>query len=185
MKKNKPIEYVNNNDFLKSIVQYKKDCRAAKRNKLPKPRIPEYAGKCILLIAENFSHKSWFSQYPFKEELICDGIENCIMYFDNFNLKKSKNPFAYFTQIIYFAFRRRVIKERKQLYTKYKYAEHQSVFGEQDTYQADDSDMQHQQYEQYDNITDFIKKFEDDEVAKNKEKEKKKKLAKKKAAKAA
>jgi hypothetical protein len=173
IKKSKNM-YVNNADFYKAIVQYKKDCRLAKKNNEAKPKIPDILGKQLLLIAENLSHKSWFSSYPFKEELIGDAIENCILYFDNFNPKKYKNPFAYFTQIIYFAFRRRIIKERKQLYTKYKFAEHQAVLGEQEQSQPDEDGMARQQFEQYDNITDFIKNFEDMES------EKKKKISEKK-----
>jgi hypothetical protein len=106
--------YVNNADFLKSMIQYKKDCRRAKRAAEPKPKIPDYMGKCLMLIAENLSHKPNFISYSFRDEMICDAIENCIMYFDNFDPKKSKNPFAYFTQIIYFAFIRRIHKEKKQ-----------------------------------------------------------------------
>lgn len=170
----KKAHYVNNADMLKAIIQFKKDVRAAKKLGKPKPKIPDIVGRQLLLIAENLSHKSWFSQYPFREELIGDGIENCILYFDNFDPKKSKNPFAYFTQIIYFAFRRRIIKERKQLYTKYKFAEHQGVLGEQEQQSPDDDGMSRQQFEQYDNITDFIKNFEDME-AKRKKKVKKKK----------
>ena len=167
--------YVNNADLLKSIIQFKKDVRIAKREGKPKPRIPDYVGKCLLLIAENLSHKPNFSNYPCREEMIGDGIENCIMYFDNFDPKKSKNPFAYFTQIIYYAFLRRINKEKKQLYTKYKYAEHVGTLGNTDQIDNQSEDgISSQHFELYDNLSEFIGTFEDTK------KKKKKKVAKKK-----
>jgi hypothetical protein len=137
------INYVNNAEMLKQIINYKKECRSAKRNGLKKPQIPEIIGKQLLLIAENLSHKPNFYSYPCKEEMQGDGIENCIMYFDNFDPKKSKNPFAYFTQIIYYAYLRRIQKEKKQLFTKYKFAEHHGVMGNMEQYESEDGVKHH------------------------------------------
>jgi hypothetical protein len=170
-------KYVNNKDFLQSIIEYKKACRDAKNNNKPKPRIPEYAGKCILLIAENLSHKLNFNGYSFKDEMQGDGIENCIMYFDNFNPRKYKNPFAYFTQIIYYAFLRRILKEKKQLYTRYVLTQQFSILGDLETPDNDDG-TNRQQFELYENISDFIGKFED--TKKRKKKKAVAKVAKKK-----
>jgi hypothetical protein len=96
----KQKHYVNNEDFLKSLVQYKKDCAVAKKAKKDKPPIPNYIGECFMKIAEGLSHKPNFINYTYRDEMISDGIENCLMYFENFDPEKSKNPFAYFTQII-------------------------------------------------------------------------------------
>jgi len=167
-------QYVNNAEFLRVIIEYKKACRIAKKEGKPKPKIPDYAGECLLLIAENLSHKPWFNGFTWKEEMIGDGIENCARYFDNFNPNKYKNPFAYFTQIIYFAFHRRIIKERKMLYGKYKYAQHQLTMGNFEYHENEDGSVQ--QVELYDNINDFIKTFEDFET---KRKAKKKAIVKK------
>jgi DNA-directed RNA polymerase specialized sigma24 family protein len=82
--------------------------------------IPDYAGECFLKIAERLSHRPNFINYAFREEMVSDGIENCVMYASNFDHEKSSNPFAYFTQITYYAFLRRIEKEKKQLYIKYK-----------------------------------------------------------------
>ena len=87
---------------------------------IQKPMIPDYAGECFLKIAERQSHRPNFINYAFREEMVSDGIENCVMYASNFNPEKSSNPFAYFTQITYYAFLRRIEKEKKQLYIKYK-----------------------------------------------------------------
>ena len=173
----KPINYVNNQDFYKCIVQYKKDCRLAKRNKQPKPRIPDYVGKCLLLIAENLSHKLNFNSYTFRDEMCGDGIENCIMYFDNFDTKKYKNPFAYFTQIIYYAFLRRILREKKQLYTKYVLTQQFGVLGDLETPDNDDG-TNRQQFELYENISDFIGKFEEVKKRKKKNAAAKKRLTK-------
>jgi len=110
--------YIDNKTFLKEIIAYKKTVRSAKSKNLPKPGVSNYIGQCFLDIANNLAKKPNFANYPFKEEMIGDGIENCIQYTDNFDPKKSSNPFAFFTQIIYYAFIRRIQKEKKQLYVK-------------------------------------------------------------------
>jgi hypothetical protein len=113
-------QYVNNADFLAAIKEYKKELNHAKDNGLPKPQIPNYLGECILKIATHLSYKPNFINYTYKDDMILDGIENCINYFDNFDPDKSSNPFAYFTQIIYYAFLRRIQKEKKHSYIKNK-----------------------------------------------------------------
>jgi hypothetical protein len=161
----KKKHYVNNKDLLSAILVYKKEAREAKREKLPPPRMPEYVGSCLMLIAQNLSHKPNFSNYTFREEMIGDAIENCCMYFDNFDPKKSKNPFAYFTQIIYYAFLRRIHREKKQLYTKYKLTEQMGVLGEGE---IDDEDGHKPQFEMYDNLSTFIENYETAKAPKKK-----------------
>ena len=112
--KKKPVHYVNNAEFLQAIIDYKSQCKDAEECGDPKPQISNYLGECILKIARKLSNRPNFINYSYKEDMILYGIENCIQYFDNFNPEKSKNPFAYFTQIIYFAFLRRIDKEKKQ-----------------------------------------------------------------------
>ena len=124
MQKRKRSEhYVNNKEFLEAIVKYKNDVAEAAEKGEPKPRITNYLGECFLKIATHLSYKPNFVNYMFREDMICDGIENCLQYIDNFNPEKSKNPFAYFTQIIYYAFLRRIQKEKKQLEIKGKILE--------------------------------------------------------------
>jgi len=166
--------YVNNADFLKALIQYKKECRKAKRDGTIKPKIPNYVGKCLMLIAENLSHKPNFISYSFRDEMIADGVENCIMYFDNFDPKKSKNPFAYFTQIIYFAFLRRIHKEKKQLYVKYKSTEQIGVLDEYEQFELEETGGATKQFEMYDNISEFIQNYEQSKL--NKKKKTKKSL---------
>ncbi len=115
--------YVNNKDFLHAIVQYKNRVEKAKENGDPKPPVGEYIGGCFLKIAQHLSYKPNFVNYMFKDDMIGDGIENCITYIDNFDPAKSSNPFAYFTQIIYYAFLRRIQKEKKQVDIKNKMIE--------------------------------------------------------------
>lgn len=109
--------YVDNKKLYYELTQY-----LEKRLKNSDTPIPDYVGSCILLIAYNLSNKPNFVGYTnnWKEEMISDGIENAIMYLHNFNPEKSKNPFAYFSQIIYNAFIRRINKEKKQQYIRYK-----------------------------------------------------------------
>lgn len=112
--------YVNNADFLKAISEYKQQVNEAKEKGLPKPIVSNYIGECILKIANHLSYKPNFINYSYRDDMILDGIENCIQYIDNFDPTKSNNPFAYFTQIIYYAFLRRIAKEKKQSYIKGK-----------------------------------------------------------------
>ena len=112
--------YVDNDQFLKAMNDWKKEVRKAKREKLPTPPVTDYIAKCFYEIAERLSHRPNFINYPFREDMIGDGIENCLQYAHNFDPKKSENPFSYFTQIIFYAFLRRIEKEKKQAYIKYK-----------------------------------------------------------------
>jgi len=150
--------YVNNKEMLAAIVQYRKDVRKAKRLKLPKPKIPDSIGKQIYLIAVNLSHKPNFSSYTFKDDMISDGIENCIMYFDNFDPKKSKYPFAYFSKITFYAFVRRIQREKKQLYIKYKATQQSGILHDSE---YRDEDNPGAQFEMYENLIEFIEKFEE------------------------
>ena len=122
----KKQHYVDNEKFLVVMGDYREKYLQAKDNDEELPIIPDYAGECFLKIAERLSHRPNFINYAFREEMVSDGIENCVMYASNFNPEKSANPFAYFTQIIYYAFLRRIEKEKKQLYIKYKTMEEHS-----------------------------------------------------------
>ena len=122
-KRKRSEHYVNNKEFLEAICEYKRKVKVAAENGDPKPRITNYLGECFLKIATHLSYKPNFVNYMFREDMICDGIENCLQYIHNFDPSKSTNPFAYFTQIIYFAFLRRISKEKKQLEIKAKILE--------------------------------------------------------------
>ena len=118
--KKKSEHYVNNKEFLLALVDFRAECKVAEEKGDPKPRINNYIGSCFLKIATHLSYKPNFVNYMFREDMICDGIENCVQYIGNFDPSKSSNPFAYFTQIIYYAFLRRISKEKRQLEIKNK-----------------------------------------------------------------
>lgn len=136
----KTEHYVDNKVFLDALIQYKKQIREASENEQPRPRVPNYIGECFLKIATHLSYRPNFINYMFREDMICDGIENCLQYVDNFDPEKSSNPFAYFTQIIYFAFLRRIQKEKKQLEIKNKILD-QSGYSEVFFGDGESSDM--------------------------------------------
>ena len=119
-KKVAKAHYVDNAKFLEEMIEYKKMYHISKSNDEELPIISEYLGSVFLKIAQRLSFRPNFINYAFKDDMISDGIENCLHYIHNFNPEKSNNPFAYFTQIIYYAFIRRIQKEKKQLYIKYK-----------------------------------------------------------------
>ena len=112
--------YVNNAEMLDAIKAYRALLIESKTNNTESPRIPEYLGECVLKIATRLSHKANFINYSYRDDMILDGIENCIQCMHSFNPEKSSNPFSYFTQVIYFAFLRRIAKEKKQSYIKGK-----------------------------------------------------------------
>ena len=122
-KRKRSEHYVNNKEFLAALIKYREDVEIAQIQNKPKPVIPRYIGDCFLKIANHLSFKPNFVNYMFKDDMVCDGIENCVQYINNFNPEKSKNPFAYFTQIIHYAFLRRIQKEKKQLEIKTKIIE--------------------------------------------------------------
>jgi hypothetical protein len=160
----KQKHYINNADFLAALVEYKRKSKEAKKNKKSPPPIPNYIGECFMKIAEGLSHKPNFNNYTYRDEMISDGIENCLMYFDNFDPEKSKNPFAYFTQIIYYAFLRRIQKEKKQTYVKYKATEQMGILDEFEMLEFEDGTSK--QFELYDNIAEFIETYEEAKAAK-------------------
>ena len=122
----KKQHYVDNEKFLEVMRNYREEYLKAKDDETILPQIPDYAGECFLKIANGLSYKPNFINYTYRQEMISDGIENCLQYIHNFNPEKSKNPFAYFTQIIYYAFIRRIQKEKKQTHVKNKLIEKQN-----------------------------------------------------------
>jgi hypothetical protein len=140
MPKKKSEHYVNNKELLEAMINYRtgversylktfnKDLTEFPKQERGKqwegkPTIPNYLGECFLKIATHLSYKPNFVNYMFREDMISDGIENCVQYIHNFDPERSKNPFAYFTQIIHYAFLRRIQKEKKQLDIKNKIIE--------------------------------------------------------------
>ena len=173
-KKVAKAHYVDNALFLEAMIEYKKQWQTSKDNEEELPIISEYLGSVFLKIAQRLSFRPNFINYAFKNDMISDGIENCLHYIHNFNPDKSSNPFAYFTQIIYYAFIRRIQKEKKHLYIKYKSMQNYEISPEYVEYMNYDEDFK--------TVTDF--KNSDfrvvvDEFVDNFEKSKKKKAAKK------
>jgi hypothetical protein len=117
-------DYINNKEFYALLVDYKRMCNEAEEAGEDRPRVPDEIGKCFYMIATKLATNWRFSGYTYKEEMVGDGIENCIVAVHNFNAEKSQNPFGYFTQIVWYAFLRRIEKEKRQTFVKYKSLEH-------------------------------------------------------------
>jgi len=174
-KTTKKEHYVNNKEFLAAMVEYTKNVNRAKRKKEAKPPVTDYIGSCFLKIANHLSYRPNFINYTFRDDMISDGIENCLQYLDNFNPKKSNNPFAYFTQIIYYAFIRRIQKEKKQVTIKNRLIT-ESNYDDMTLQPGEDREFKNQ-------FTEFLKKNMSvdeqqkiaDDLAKKKKKRKKKK----------
>ena len=142
--KKKTIHYVNNKEFLQAIVERKTLIKEAESVGEGPPQITNYLGECILKIANHLSYRPNFINYTYREEMISDGIENCLQYIDRFDPAKSSNPFAYFTQIIYYAFVRRITKEKKQQMIKEKLLKESNIES-RIAVQAHDNESDYQQ----------------------------------------
>jgi len=158
--------YVNNRDFLDALIQYKADCTAAEDTGDELPRVPDYIGTCIYQIATRLATKPNFSGYTYKDDMISDGIENCLLYIRNFNPDKSQNPFAYFTQIIWYAFLRRIAKEKRQMYIRFKSS--QSMLASGGTYTGEEVDLYLNTSADY--MNSFVQDYEDKEAQKKEKK---------------
>ena len=171
--KKKPEHYVNNKEFLHAMIDYRKSVNKAKRLKQNKPPVPNYVGECFLKIANHLSFRPNFINYTYRDDMISDGIENCLQYLDNFNPKTSNNPFAYFTQIIYYAFVRRIQKEKKQTTIKHRMIQNANY---------DDMRLQPGEDREFKNqFTEFLQKnLPQEEPVKKTTTKKKKKVIKKK-----
>ena len=126
MAKKKSVHYVDNAKFLEAMKEWKEKCKDAEEAGDDPPRITDYIGECFLKIANGLSYRPNFINYTYRQEMISDCIEKCLQYIHNFDPEKSKNPFSYFTQIIYYAFIRRIQKEKKQSHIKNKMIEKRS-----------------------------------------------------------
>ena len=144
MKKKVTQHYVDNKKFLEAMVIYKDKVNNAKENNRTKPDVTNYIGECFLKIANHLSYRPNFINYTYRDDMISDGIENCLQYMNNFNPEKSTNPFAYFTQIIYYAFIRRIQKEKKQSLVKQKMIANAGVENIMDRLEGDDSQYKSQ-----------------------------------------
>ena len=169
----KKEHYVNNKEFLEAMKAYRKSVNKAKKEKREKPPVTDYIGSCFLKIANHLSYRPNFINYTFRDDMISDGIENCLQYLDNFNPAKSNNPFAYFTQIIYYAFIRRIQKEKKQVTIKNKLIT-ESNYDDMTLQPGEDKEFKNQ-------FTEFLKKnMPIEEQQKIADSNKKKKTRKKK-----
>ena len=151
-KRKRSEHYVNNKEFLAALIAYREEREIAEAKGLPRPIIPRYIGECFLKIATHLSFKPNFVNYMFKDDMVCDGIENCVQYIHNFNPEKSQNPFAYFTQIIHYAFLRRIQREKRQLEIKNKILEksgYSEVFDDNNTLDGSN-------YSDYNSIKDAV-----------------------------
>jgi hypothetical protein len=132
MKPKQKPHYVNNKEFSQAVVDYVKKVNQAEAEGKQLPIVPDYIAQCFLKIAQGLSHKANFIRYTYREEMVMDAVENCLKAITNYNIDAATrtgnpNAFAYFTQICYYAFLRRLAKEKKQQDIKFKYIEKAGV----------------------------------------------------------
>lgn len=150
--------YINGEDLCEAMIAYQILVDEAKEKDLEKPLVPDYIGQAIWQIATRLASKPNFSGYSYKEDMIMDGVENCLLYMHNFNPEKTRNAFAYLTQIIWYAFLRRIAKEKKQMYIRYKSSQEMIAMG--GTYAGGEDITVHLSTD-VDYINSFISDYED------------------------
>ena len=163
--------YINNKEFLALLIAHRNALADAEKKKLPAPQISDEIGLCFLDMAQRISKRPNFSSYTFREDMVSEAVENCLLYIRNFNPDISQNPFGYFTTTIYYAFFRRIEREKKDLYMKYKSAEMQGYVDSP----IQDEMINTRHLTVYDNISDYINTFEQKREEKRIKQEKKKK----------
>jgi hypothetical protein len=175
----KKRNYVNNAEFLTAMIAYKKAVREAEDSGEEPPRIPNYIGECLYQIANRLAYKPNFINYTYRDDMIADGLENAIMCINNFDPEKSSNPFAYFTQVIWFAFLRRIHKEKKQTYIRHKVMEN-SLLTDTAFERGTESDFGSSSIRELSNdrVNDFVEKYEANMESKKKPVAKKKGIEK-------
>ena len=181
--KKQSIHYVNNAEFSQAVVDYVTIVNDCQRNNTEIPKVPDYIAQCFLRISEGLSHKSNFIRYTYREEMVMDAVENCLKAILNYNLEAATrtgkpNAFAYFTQITWYAFLRRIAKEKKQQDIKMKYLTKSGIENFVDNEHGDN--MTHQVVGAFvDNLRDRIEKvkLQDFEVKEYVKEEKKKRKA--------
>lgn len=151
----KATHYVDNEKFLQALLAHKEECRLAIEEGKEKPILPNYIGECFIKIANHLAFKGNFINYSFRDDMISDAIENCLVAAEKFDPEKSANPFAYYTQIVYFAFIRRIQKEKKQQATKYKMLENINI-DEIITQETDSNDFSNQFMEYVRKQLDYV-----------------------------
>ena len=139
--------YVDNKKFLVAMIEHREKVQKAEDKKRKAQMVTNYIGECFLKIANHLSYRPNFINYTYRDDMISDGIENCLQYMRNFNPEKSSNPFAYFTQIIYYAFIRRIQKEKKQQDVKAKLIATSGTEMMMDTLVGDDAQYKNQMLE--------------------------------------
>ena len=156
------VHYVDNRKFLIALIQHRRARNHAKIRGVDPPLVSEYIGECFLKIGTHLSFKPNFANYTYREDMVSDGVENCLVYMHNFNPRKSRNPFGYFTSVIYYAFVRRIQRERRHTYLRYKLIEEAVIAGDTRTsqsatgeYHVDSSMLS------FDNVQEFIRRFDD------------------------
>jgi hypothetical protein len=162
------------------FCKYREIVQAAKAEGRELPRIPEYIGECFYKIATRLSTKYRFANYTYRDEMISDAIENCVMVVNGFDPNKSNNPFAYFTQVIRNAFFRRIMKEKKQQYVKYRSMQKMTIDSGLSLHQEmDDARSIENSYLTMEHVNEFIKDYENYlQVTKEKSKKAKKGIEK-------
>lgn len=151
-------QYVDNKLFFEHMTKLRQDRLKAEEAGDPPPKINDYIGKCIYDIANRYSMRPNFINYPFRDEMVADGIENAIKAMNNFDPAKSANPFAYFTQIIFYAFLRRIAKEKKYLYIKQKAFTSLAILGE--VYAGAGADISNQTSGSTEYMDNFVEEYE-------------------------
>jgi|TARA_B100000214_G_scaffold139074_1_gene99316 hypothetical protein len=132
LKPKQKAHYVNNKEFSQAVMDYAVECRDCRESDTTVPKVTDYIARCFIKIAEGLSHRPNFVRYTYREEMVMDAVENCLRAIGNYKIETATrtgkpNAFSYFTQICYYAFIRRIMKEKKQQDIKFKFIEKMGI----------------------------------------------------------
>ena len=132
LKPKEKAHYVNNKEFSQAVMDYAVECRDCREKEKQVPKVTDYIARCFIKISEGLSHRPNFVRYTYREEMVMDAVENCLRAIGNYKIETATrtgkpNAFSYFTQICYYAFIRRIMKEKKQQDIKFKFIEKMGI----------------------------------------------------------
>lgn len=154
--KRRKRNYINNKKLYEHMVVWHQAMKEAAEKGEPRPQVPDYVARAIMLIAENLSTKFSYARYSYRDEMVADAILNAVRYVHNFNPEKSKYPFAYISRMVNRTFYQRIDLEQRQQYAMLANSQRYLILD-----QLNPNQIMGEGVELYDNLLDFMENFED------------------------
>lgn len=153
--------YIDKAELQRALVEWFGERDKAAAEDRPMPDVPKYIQRCIIKICEKTSTRWNFVNYPFREEMVGDAIENIIKYIDRYDINNPKqNPFGYWSFVAWRAMVRRIKAEKTRAAQHYQYVMNSGVLDSLELQSHDDSEeytnmVQHYQMNVNDSLATY------------------------------